>query len=965
MYNRVIAHTCFMGHSGYANHAREFFTQLNELIPVSIGSSTYDPSTEMSSKQLEMLEKRVIKESDNIVHIVLETTDNPVFYANYEGPKIAYNVWESTRQPDEFFKKLLEYDQLWVPSEWQRECSIKQGYPSERVKVVREGVNTKLFTPNTDREGKFKFLVVGRWEYRKSTQEILQAFVEEFRTEDIELLCLVDNPFSVDGYSSTKERLVGNNFHDPRIKNLGFVGREEYVKLLQTCDCFVSCSRSEGWNLPLLEAISCGVPVIASNCSGQTEYLNMCESALKVTAIRQVKPQYTYPKGSQFPGSWYEPDFKELRSKLRYAYKRARHPININLRNGALTDSLVIQKEFTWEKAALSGYQELEKLSKGIATKPKKDTYFYTPDKAERVDLSDPRASQFSFTYKEVYTDKSYSRGPCRVEKGDVVIDCGANIGLFSRWAYEQGASKVYSFEAEKSNFEVLQKNLPNGNTFINAVNDKNELKELFIHTLGGSHSLEDNDINHTQIGKKQRVNGITLDTFILQNNIKSIDFLKIDTEGAELSIFKGLSDENLGKVSKIAMEYHNMIYDFDISLMHELEDRLKSNGFKVGTISLDPSQHLFMIYAYREEKKEDNKYIVHFVNGPFCEILGEGKEEYIVSFKDLDTGEIVHAQRITPNHWVRPNREYFTKWLVEVQRVFDGKIVISHEFNPRERRVGIWQGSKSLGDTLAWMPYLEEFRKKHNCKVYTATWWNHILKDAYPEIVFKELGAEVEDLYATYKIGVFDDDTERNKHREDYRSIPLQQVSSDILGISYKEIRPRVVCKERNSEPGGEYICIAEFSTARCKLWNRLNGWQELSDSLAEQGERVVSISKEPTGLGKNITRLNNRAIEDTISTLKGAKLFIGVSSGLAWLAWSLGIPVVLISGFTKEYCEFTTGVGRVINKEVCNGCFNAPEYSFDRGDWNWCPRDKDFECTKTITPQEVMEEVKLLLKE
>ena len=59
---------------------------------------------------------------------------------------------------------------------------------------------------------------------------------------------------------------------DFRIKTLPFLNREEYINELSTSDVFLSCSRSEGWNLPLIEAMACGIPSIYSNCSGQLEF---------------------------------------------------------------------------------------------------------------------------------------------------------------------------------------------------------------------------------------------------------------------------------------------------------------------------------------------------------------------------------------------------------------------------------------------------------------------------------------------------------------------------------------------------------------------------------------------------------------------------------------------------------------------------------------------------------------------
>jgi autotransporter strand-loop-strand O-heptosyltransferase len=65
-------------------------------------------------------------------------------------------------------------------------------------------------------------------------------------------------------------------------------------------------------------------------------------------------------------------------------------------------------------------------------------------------------------------------------------------------------------------------------------------------------------------------------------------------------------------------------------------------------------------------------------------------------------------------------------------------------------------------------------------------------------------------------------------------------------------------------------------------------------------------------------------RLLEERARWLRHASAFIGVSSGLAWLAWAAGCPVVMISGFTHPNNEFATP-GRVVNWHTCNSCWNA----------------------------------------
>ena len=100
---------------------------------------------------------------------------------------------------------------------------------------------------------------------------------------------------------------------------------------------------------------------------------------------------------------------------------------------------------------------------------------------------------------------------------------------------------------------------------------------------------------------------------------------------------------------------------------------------------------------------------------------------------------------------------------------------------------------------------------------------------------------------------------------------------------------------------------------------------------------------------------------IESVINDMATCEFFVGLGSGLSWLSWAIGLPTVLISGFSQEYSETTTDTYRVINKSVCHGCFNS--HRLDSGDWNWCPiyknTEKQFECTKEITSQMVIEKI------
>lgn len=352
----------------------------------------------------------------------------------------------------------------------------------------------------------------------------------------------------------------------------------------------------------------------------------------------------------------------------------------------------------------------------------------------------------------------------------------------------------------------------------------------------------------------------------------------------------------------------------------------------------------------------KDYKIIQHFVGQPFIEVTGTSDSKFTIEFYDGE-GDLFHRDVVNINHWVRLNKEYFVKWTTKVYK--DGELVYTNTLDYTDKRVYIAFDSSSLGDTIAWMPYVEEFRKKHNCKMIVSTFKNFLFESQYPDIEFVEPGSVVPNLYGMYKLGWFYD---YNKEPTLPNTIPLQMAATNILGLEYTEIRPEIIGKEE-SVVLMPYVTIATNSTAGCKFWTR-EGWQEVINYLHGEGYLVFNTSKESNPFD-NCQPLVDTSLPRTISAIYNSKFFIGLSSGLSWLAWALEVPVVMISNFTEEGHEFSCH--RVTNTNVCHGCWNDPQYKFDRGDWDWCPINKNTEnqfiCQRSITPEMVINEIKKVL--
>jgi len=168
--------------------------------------------------------------------------------------------------------------------------------------------------------------------------------------------------------------------------------------------------------------------------------------------------------------------------------------------------------------------------------------------------------------YYEIYNrpwtlhidDCTYQAKDCYIKEGDVVLDIGANIGIFNRFATDKKAKKVYSFEPLQANFQLLTLNQgKHSESFRLAVGgyDNNAIEMAYKSNAPGGSSIYKHDN-----GELQTVMGITIDTLFYNGVIEQPDFIKVDVEGAEIDVFNGICDQILKGVRCISMEVHHKI---------------------------------------------------------------------------------------------------------------------------------------------------------------------------------------------------------------------------------------------------------------------------------------------------------------------------------------------------------------------------------------------------------------------
>ena len=199
------------------------------------------------------------------------------------------------------------------------------------------------------------------------------------------------------------------------------------------------------------------------------------------------------------------------------------------------------------------------------------------------VVLNSPPEVDLNFLFHEIWMDEVYAPAGYQIRPNDVVIDIGANIGVFAMYAATRGNNiKVKSFEPFPKNAEFFRVNqkasrIENVEFYAQAVASKSGMRALHVHDSWMLHSLTDKDSGETGI----EVDCVSLDHVV--KNIVQCDLLKLDCEGGEYEILYSASKETLSKIMRIVCEFN--VLDGEKKNGEVLGDFLLKSGFVVDTL--------------------------------------------------------------------------------------------------------------------------------------------------------------------------------------------------------------------------------------------------------------------------------------------------------------------------------------------------------------------------------------------
>jgi glycosyltransferase involved in cell wall biosynthesis len=221
------------------------------------------------------------------------------------GTKIGFPFFELDAFNPTERHHLNSVDRIFVSSEWAKQVCLannirtkKSQFGKDEIYVVPLGVDTQMFEPcKLSDSNKTIFFNCGKWEIRKGHDILCDIFNSAFsEDDDVELWLMTTNPFLTPEQDLEWKKLYTNSKLGNKVRFIERVQtQKEVYNIMSQSDCGVFPSRAEGWNLELLEMLSCGKHVIATNYSAHTEFCNH-ENARLVT-----------PNGLEmaFDGKWF------------------------------------------------------------------------------------------------------------------------------------------------------------------------------------------------------------------------------------------------------------------------------------------------------------------------------------------------------------------------------------------------------------------------------------------------------------------------------------------------------------------------------------------------------------------------------------------------------------------------------------------------------------------------------------
>jgi glycosyltransferase involved in cell wall biosynthesis len=311
---------------------------------------------------------------DILIHHDFES-DFSAFAAPAGTRCVAVRTWDFGPLPPAWVEKINgEFAQYWAHTSWIGEQAQSAGVVAERIRVVPHGIDPRVQCPDGPRYplatgSGFRFLFVGGVSLRKGTDILLEAYRQAFTAADD--VCLVLKDHSDDLFYREQDargriRELQSDPGAPEVEHIdAFLPEADLAALYRSCDAAVFPYRAEGFCLPILEAMACGVPAIVPHFGACLDYCDAETSYL--TPVRRIR--MPVPGGARFSVALgfqeelTEVDFCEVSiPRLVDALRTVRSQSPAELRRKALAGVTRAHDRFTWDHSVAQVRRLLSEL---------------------------------------------------------------------------------------------------------------------------------------------------------------------------------------------------------------------------------------------------------------------------------------------------------------------------------------------------------------------------------------------------------------------------------------------------------------------------------------------------------------------------------------------------------------------------------------------------------------------------
>lgn len=281
------------------------------------------------------------------------------------GTKYGFPIFELDRFSDLELHHLHYLDNWMVASEWAKEIMVEslshirgEDYVKNHTHVIPLGVDRDIFKESISHRKETIFFNCGKWEVRKGHDILVEAFNKAFNEDDdVELWMMCDNPFFPEEENFRWERLYRSSKLGEKIRIIPRQKTQQDVYNIMTqTDCGVFPARAEGWNLELLEMMSCGKQVIATNYSAHTEFCNDENCYLVNTDEKEDANDGFWFRGQGQWASIKEEQIDSLAEHMRDVHEKKKND-DLSINQAGIDTA----KKFSWKNSAQKIIEAIEK----------------------------------------------------------------------------------------------------------------------------------------------------------------------------------------------------------------------------------------------------------------------------------------------------------------------------------------------------------------------------------------------------------------------------------------------------------------------------------------------------------------------------------------------------------------------------------------------------------------------------